>query len=633
MSTTTNCVEIPPISFTIKNMQEYSMADKLGAFKNSGTIVVNKTNTPYALNSIEITYATSELEYTQNNEKKKYTITRLVSINNATFTNLNTFEPVPTQSIYIGGKKENAGTNETVKTVTIPETPSKTRVIYDIELLLGCRVGNKTLLSSRYVSAINIKYYDVTDPYSLKESGIVPLTVNPDNILKRHSILLHDFSYNFVGKMLSKFNLSYDDYGLGFPATNWEISTLKIDDSRIKFTNETKISEFMTTVRKCASWSWVNDTVAKKVAVKIADITSVSPTGDANYTINTKMPYGITINTGGRIWFSLMFFKNFKCIEKSGNDFIGQYSAGIVYGFEKDGNDIPKTGTVDISKLPELYIPLDPNIKGRYTPFCDSDKCQKDSDCGGLTPYCFNGKCANCVVDKNCPVDMYCSPESNICASTKQCQADDDCKSLGLKYCTDSSFGKRCGNCRNNNHKECAEFGNDFQCRIDNMCERADETVKQCNSDKDCPSNSTCNADKICVNGDECVDNGDCYCGYSCKNGKWIERPLPADCKSDNECPLGLVCNSNKCTIQYLLSKSQSQCGQNQILSGDECVPAISECKTKSDCPADFVCINNNCQIPKPATISRVSLILGDFLIWVIILFFILAFMVYKLFT
>lgn len=631
-----------PISFTIKNKQSYTMADKLGAFENSGTIIVNKSAVPYALNALEIQIATSNIEIVNSSTssggspvKKSYTLSRVVKIKQAKFTNLNTVKATSLEPLELGGSENNLSSRETLKTITIPSEQSDTRVIYDIELLFGCRVGDKTFLSSRYVTGINVRYYEVTDPYTLKESGIIPNTVNPTDIIKRHSISLHDFSYNFVGKMLNRVNLSYDDYGIGFPTSDWEVATLKIDDSKIKFTNQDKIKEFMNKVKTCASWSWVNDQVAKKVAVKIADITSVAPTGTPNYTINIDMPYGITINTGERIWFSLVFYKSYKCIVKDKNEYTSEYKAGIVYGFENDGNDIPKIGTVDISKLPELYIPDDPYIKGKYSPYCDVDTCKKDSDCGGLTPYCFNEKCANCVVDKNCPVDMYCTPESNICASTKQCQVDNDCTSLGLKYCVDSSHGKRCGNCRNNKNEDCKEFGTDFECGIDNMCMRNDEKITQCETKTNtgCPSNSACNDDKLCVNGDECVDNGDCYCGYACKNGKWVERPLPPDCYSDAECPIGLVCNSNKCSIQYKAASSQNQCGINQIFSDNECVPAISECSSNKDCPRETICVNNNCQIPKPVSLSRVSIIFGDFLIWVIILFFILAVMVYKLFT
>ncbi len=179
-------------------------------------------------------------------------------------------------------------------------------------------------------------------------------------------------------------------------------------------------------------------------------------------------------------------------------------------------------------------------------PTGDGNTCTTDADCprtsttaGSLASICSNGKCTECVSNKDCPSELPActrigsttSPGYNKC---KECTADADCPGAHPHCIVQKYLGGQCRDC--NTTADCA----DGTCTSNSTC------APQCARDADCGNPAfRCSTNHRCEQV-SCTTSSDCPADSQCQSG-WCQR---SPCTSASDCKSG-ICVNGHCYDTY----------------------------------------------------------------------------------
>ncbi|MBI5077221.1 hypothetical protein HZB94_02480 [Candidatus Falkowbacteria bacterium] len=255
----------------------------------------------------------------------------------------------------------------------------------------------------------------------------------------------------------------------------------------------------------------------------------------------------------------------------------------------------------------------------------DTDKCQKDTDCG-------DGKFC-----KSAATNKICEDKKN---NNSGCAVNEECLS---GYC-DTETVPGSGTCKDVNPED-HECTKDANCELDYFCDKSGAFFKcvavkskdaPCQKDGDCESGQ-------CGSTGQCITLGGCYADKDCSEGKkcntashLCEKAAPSECevikgflkiectvdqycsvgtcvnKKDvgGDCEIGGHCKSNFCHPVEKKCKDVPKCGNGIVEYEEECDPATTTpdaekaacdnckikpeavigCKEDKNCGQDYFC-------------------------------------------
>ncbi|MBM4398030.1 MAG: hypothetical protein FJ087_20375, partial [Deltaproteobacteria bacterium] len=179
--------------------------------------------------------------------------------------------------------------------------------------------------------------------------------------------------------------------------------------------------------------------------------------------------------------------------------------------------------------------------------------CSEDAHCP-TGKHCSEGRCVNCVDSLDCPGDLVCRRDLDLCLGW--CNADDQCIKNPAKPACFLAYGS------------CVECTADVHCGGGKpACDQSSRVCVACTSNAQCGGEKpVCLAKSKCV---ECATNADCPSGKPVCDTSYYRCAV---CKKDSDCPL-----------------PDSRCVTTPLTSEKACLEAC----TRNDpaCPAGQACL------------------------------------------
>ena len=268
---------------------------------------------------------------------------------------------------------------------------------------------------------------------------------------------------------------------------------------------------------------------------------------------------------------------------------------------DKEGCDVPNS----------QCDPAGPKDQCPGTSKCDPDRavckkkdsCSTKADCSG-DDLCIGGACVPqrdpCKNNDGCGKGAYC--KNGVCAGTKTCKGDGDCKALGAFVCDLR------GTCVP------GVPAKPKGCSVANACpggvcvnSKCGTCTGDCGGGKTCQFNSQCGDGRACLDGqcvNKCKKTDQCGSGQVCNGGVCAAR-TGVNCTYNKDCGAGMLCVNSQCVQNCTGNKCDNTndlCGA-PIKQGKDLVRACHanhkpklECKVSKDCTNNETCVNGVCR-------------------------------------